>query len=295
MFRVRGEVGDDPTEPFHSVPYAFAPVPDEPPIARARAELKALGLHPATLPLGVDIEAWLNGGRTGWDAFPNTGVGKMDAESAPLVAALRDTDITLLTGAHVGHLELASDGRTIAAVHYRHDGQSTKVSPKLVILSAGAIMSSVILQRSRSPKGNGLANSSGQVGRNFMNHNSVAMLAIDPRRRNDSVYQKTLMLNDYYLSGGSGGKPLGAHRRGAGAARRRSHSPYRFQVDAAGGPAGASIEAPLAKDRCIPPFPFLDRVGIGLPDQRASVRTSRRSPKAYSQYEPYDGVKASIM
>ncbi len=42
-----------------------------------------------------------------------------------------------------------------------------------------------------------------------MNHNSTAMLAIDPRRRNDSVYQKTLMLNDYYLSDGKGGKPLG--------------------------------------------------------------------------------------
>lgn len=209
LFRVRGEVGDDPTEPFHSVLYAFAPVPDEPPIARARAELKALGLHPASLPLGVDIDAWLNGGRTGWDAFPNTGAGKMDAETAPLAAALRDADITLLTGAHVGHLELASDGRTIAAIHYRHNGQSTKVSPKLVILSAGAIMSSVILQRSPSPKVNGIANSSGQVGRNFMNHNSVAMLAIDPRRRNDSVYQKTLMVNDYYLSGGSGGMPLG--------------------------------------------------------------------------------------
>jgi len=209
LFRVRGEVGDDPTEPFHSVPYAFSPVPDEPPIARARSELKALGLHPATLPLGVDIETWLKDGRTGWDAFPNTGSGKMDAETAPLAAALQDGNITLLTGAHVGHLELAPDGRTIAAVHYRHKGQSTKVSPKLVILSAGAIMSSVILQRSPSPKGSGLANSSGQVGCNFMNHNSVAMLAIDPRRRNDSVYQKTLMLNDYYLSGGSGGMPLG--------------------------------------------------------------------------------------
>ncbi|MCX7304667.1 MAG: GMC family oxidoreductase [Hyphomicrobiales bacterium] len=209
LFQVRGALGDDPTEPFHSLPYAFAPVPDEPPIARARAELKALGLHPASLPLGVDIEAWLSGGRTGWDAFPNTGTGKKDAESAALAAALRDDDVTLLTGAHVGHLQLAADGRTIAAVHFRHNGQSKKVSPKLVILSAGAIMSSVILQRSPSPTGNGLANSSGQVGRNFMNHNSVAMLAIDPRRKNDSIYQKTLMLNDYYLTGGSGGMPLG--------------------------------------------------------------------------------------
>ena len=56
-------------------------------------------------------------------------------------------NIELLIGAHVGHLEPAPDGKTIAAVHYRHQGQSKKVSPKLVILSAGAIMSAAILLR----------------------------------------------------------------------------------------------------------------------------------------------------
>ena len=86
LFQVRGALGDDPTEPFHSQPYPFPPVPDEAPIARARAELKALGLHPASLPLGVDIDAWLKDGQTPWDAFPNTGAGKIDAESGPLAA-----------------------------------------------------------------------------------------------------------------------------------------------------------------------------------------------------------------
>ncbi len=209
LFAVRGALGDDPTEPFHSLPYPFTPVPDEPAIARARNELKGLGLHPASLPLGVDIEAWLGEGRTPWDAFPNTGSGKMDAESAPLAEALRDPDITLLTSAPVEWLDASADGRTIVTVRYRYQGEAKSVSPKLVILSAGAINSAAILLRSPPAKGKGLANSSDQVGRNFMNHNSSAMLAVDPRRRNDSVYQKTLMLNDYYLSDGKGGKPLG--------------------------------------------------------------------------------------
>ncbi|TIR99475.1 MAG: GMC family oxidoreductase, partial [Mesorhizobium sp.] len=100
-------------------------------------------------------------------------------------------------------------GKSIAAIHYTQNGAQRTLSPKLVILSAGAINSAVILLRSPSTNGKGLANSSDQVGRNFMNHNSSAMLAIDPRRRNDAVYQKTLMLNDYYLSDGKGGKPLG--------------------------------------------------------------------------------------
>lgn len=213
LFRVRGALGEDPTEPFHSMPYPFGPVPDEPPIARARAELRSLGLHPASLPLGVDIEAWLKDGSTPWDAFPNTGTGKVDAQTGPLTAALADQNIKLETGAHVEYLEASPDARTIIAVHYRQNGTLKKVAPKLVILSAGAVNSAAILLRSPTPQGRGggkgLANRSDQVGRNFMNHNSSAMLAIDPRRRNKSVYQKTLMLNDYYLSDGKGGKPLG--------------------------------------------------------------------------------------
>ncbi|MFK0278010.1 GMC oxidoreductase [Ensifer sp. NPDC090286] len=206
LFEVRGELGDDPTEPFHSSPYAFGPVPDEPAIARARTELKAQGLHPATLPLGVDIDTWLAGGRTPWDGFPNTSKGKMDAETAPLASALKDPNIELITSAHVDTLEAGPGGR-IEAIHYTHRGEKKKLSPKLVILSAGAINSAAILLRSGD--GKGLANASDQVGRNFMNHNCSAMLAINPFKRNDSVYQKTLMLNDYYLTGGRDGLPLG--------------------------------------------------------------------------------------
>ncbi len=55
----------------------------------------------------------------------------------------------------------------------------------------------------------GLANRSGAVGRHFMNHNLTAMLAIDPRWRNDAVYQKTIGFNDFYFDDGDGGPPLG--------------------------------------------------------------------------------------
>lgn len=55
----------------------------------------------------------------------------------------------------------------------------------------------------------GLANRSDQVGRNFMNHNTSALLALHPLRRNRAVYQKTLQFNDFYLRGGTDDKPLG--------------------------------------------------------------------------------------
>jgi choline dehydrogenase-like flavoprotein len=110
----------------------------------------------------------------------------------------------------VTRLETSTDGTRIAAIHYLRNGEPKTVSPKLVVLSAGAVQSAVLLLRSanaRYPKG--LANSSDQVGRNFMNHNSSAILAVSPFYRNDSIYQKTFGFNDFYLSDGEGGPPLG--------------------------------------------------------------------------------------
>lgn len=210
LYCVRGALGDDPTEPHHSTQFPFPPVPDEPPIAQARAELKAQGLHPFSLPLGVDHATWLKRARTGWDAFPDTRTGKMDAETCGLATALKYPNVRLEAGADVTWLETDAAGKRIVAVHCRKDGADHRLTPQLVILSAGAVMSAVLLLRSADQKNpNGLANKSDQVGRHFMNHNTSAVLAIDPRRRNTCVYQKTIGFNDFYLSDGNGGKPLG--------------------------------------------------------------------------------------
>jgi len=83
----------------------------------------------------------------------------------------------------------------------------------LFVLSAGAINSAALLQRSatqRHPKG--LANSSDVVGRYFMNHNCTGLMAIHPFRRNDTSFPKTLAINDYYFGDADDagkGPPLG--------------------------------------------------------------------------------------
>ena len=206
LYEVRGALGEDPTEPPHGGPYPHAPVPDEPAIAEVRARLARSGLHPSSLPLGVDIDRWLANGRTPWDAFPDARSGKMDAETCALIPALAHPNVRLESGAEVLRLVAAPDGKRIAAVEYEQAGEVRRVTPRLVILSAGAVRSAAILLAS-APEG--LANGSGLVGRHFMNHNLSAVIGIDPRFRNDSIYQKTFGLNDFYLSGGPGGAPLG--------------------------------------------------------------------------------------
>jgi choline dehydrogenase-like flavoprotein len=209
LYKVRGIEGEDVTEPYHSQPYPHGPVPDEPAIARVRKRLKKAGLTPATLPLGVDIERWLSRAQTPFDAYPDTLTGKMDAETCGLAAALKDPNITLQTHSEVVRLETDADN-DISAIVYRHNDEEKRLSPKLVVLSAGAVRSSVLLLRSANLQNpNGLANSSDQVGRNFMNHNATFMLAFDPFRVNDSVYQKTLHFNDFYFGDGADSGPMG--------------------------------------------------------------------------------------
>jgi len=206
LYQVRGRIGQDPTEPPHSTAYPHPPVPDEAPIAALRKRLAKVGLHPSPLPLGVDLAQWLARARTPWDAFPDTTGGKMDAETAALKVALRQGNVRLRTKARVTRLQTGTSGR-ITGVEL--SGGEVLTAP-VVVLAAGAIQSvALLLASADGDHPNGLANRSDQVGRNFMNHNCSAVLALHPLWRNDSVYQKTLMVNDYYLTGGPQGKPLG--------------------------------------------------------------------------------------
>ena len=142
LYQVRGDARQDVTEPFHSGAYPHPPVPDEPAIADLRGRLTRAGMHPASLPLGVDIKRWLASGATPWDAFPETCGGKMDAETVGLAKALSHETVSLLTGARASRL-LAGAGGRIAAVEFTRLGTLQRMSAPLVVLAAGAVNSEI--------------------------------------------------------------------------------------------------------------------------------------------------------
>ncbi|GAB5447761.1 GMC oxidoreductase [Gymnodinialimonas sp.] len=202
LFQVGGRAGMDPTDPPQH-DYPFPPVPHEADIADLAVRLTKAGLHPSPLPLAVDLDRWLSRAQTPWDAFPDTNGGKLDAESAALVTALADPNIALRTGVEVRKIE-TDDTRVTGLLT-----SAGRLTAPRIVLAAGAVHTAALLLRSATEQHpNGLANRSDQVGRNFMNHNASAVLALSPRR-NRSVYQKTLQINDWYLTGGPGGAPLG--------------------------------------------------------------------------------------
>lgn len=209
LYRVRGERGDDPTEPHHSGEYPEPAVPHEADILDLKRRLFEVGLNPCSVPLGVDLAAWLEAGKTTWDAFPNTCGGKMDAETCALTAALAHANVTLKTGCIVTRIHSSASG-AITKIDVEEKGAPSTIEANVFVLAAGAVQSAALLLKSANDNcPTGLANRSDQVGRNFMNHNCSAVLALHPFRRNKAVYQKTLMMNDFYHEDAEGNGPLG--------------------------------------------------------------------------------------
>ncbi|WP_170381935.1 GMC oxidoreductase [Ruegeria atlantica] len=210
LFQVRGTHGVDPTDPPSSAPLPRPAVPYEPQLRDAAARLEALGLHPSPLPLSVDVEKWLSRSKCPWDGVPDTHTGKIDAETGPLDQTLAYPNVSLITGCQVTRLEADPTGRRIEAVHYVQDGEAKSMVADRVVLAAGAVNSAILLQRSEHPtRSGGLANSSGAVGRYFMNHNTTAMITYDLRKAWKTIHSKVFGLNDFYLNDEETGLPLG--------------------------------------------------------------------------------------
>jgi choline dehydrogenase-like flavoprotein len=138
--------------------------------------------------------------RCAWcDGYPCMVHAKSDAEVIAVRPILDRPNVTLLTNSEVTRLQTDERGRTITGVVVSRNGDQEVYSGDIVALSAGAANSAKILLNSATDEHpNGLANGSDQVGRNYMFHNCVAAVAL-AKETNDTVFQKTLGLNDFYF------------------------------------------------------------------------------------------------
>jgi choline dehydrogenase-like flavoprotein len=144
------------------------------------------------------------------NSFPCKVHAKSDADVCCVRPAVQRGDVTLWTKAFARRLLTNASGTKVEAIDVDRDGDPVRVEAPLVIVSCGAVNSAALLLRSatdRHPQG--LANSSGLVGRRYMAHLATMMQGFHPFRRNTAVFQKTVALNDFYLSNPRDGYPLG--------------------------------------------------------------------------------------
>ncbi len=211
-YHCHGQTGLDPCEPPRAE-YPCPPFAHEPYLAEVAAALGAHGLHPFPLPLAIhrnEAEPRLAPciRCDTCDGFPCLLHAKGDAEVCGIAPALAAPRVTLLTGIRVRRLLTGPDGRRVDAVEADTPSGPRSYRARLVVLAAGAVNSAALLLASRQPAWpQGLANAHGLAGRHYMCHRNSVCVAVDPRRRNPTVFQKTIGINDFYEDSGDADFP----------------------------------------------------------------------------------------
>jgi len=214
LYGVRGNRGEDPTEPWSSAGYLYPAVSHEPRIKQLAEDFTAQGLTPFHVPLGImrDNDDPLSKciRCDTCDGYPCLVQAKADAEVVAINPVLGYPNVTLLTNALVTNLETNPTGSEVTAVNVERNGDQLKYTADVFVISCGAINSAALLLRSANDKHpRGLANSSDLVGRHLMKHNNSIMLAVS-RCEVDTVYQKTLGVNDFYFASDAWEYPMGS-------------------------------------------------------------------------------------
>jgi len=211
LYQVHGQQGVDPTEPSRG-PYPHAAVPHAPQIAEMVERLKAQGLHPSALPLGLIRPGEKDGCIlcNTCNSFPCKIHAKSDAEVCGIEPALKASNVTLWTNAQATRLLTDPSGKKVEAVEVIRNGETIRVEAPVFVVSCGAVNSAALLLQSANDKHpNGLANSSGLVGKRYMAHLATMMQGFHPFRKNTTVFQKTVAINDFYFRGPGANYPLG--------------------------------------------------------------------------------------
>jgi choline dehydrogenase-like flavoprotein len=181
-------------------------------MAKIVGDLRRQGLHPSPLPLGL-IRPGEPGGCilcNTCNSFPCKIHAKSDAEVCAIAPALQRPNVTMWTNAHARRLITDPTGKKIDAVEVDRDGETIRIGASLFIASCGAVNSAALLLRSATDKHpEGLANSSGLVGKRYMAHLATMMEGFHPWRKNTTVFQKTVAINDFYFRGPGANYPLG--------------------------------------------------------------------------------------
>ncbi len=215
LYSVHGKRGVDPTEPPASQPYPHPPLRFESRMKELYKAFQQAGCNPAPLAIGVRLPedkkrrtAKMN--LSLFDGYPDPTEAKADAQVVALRSALRHKNVKLRTRRKVIRLLTDESGRRVnGVVAETPKGKEKVYKANTVIVACGAINSAALLLKSaNSHHPNGLANSSDLVGRNLMIHNNGTVVAISTSP-NDSQFQKSLIVTDFYHGAEDSDYPLG--------------------------------------------------------------------------------------
>jgi choline dehydrogenase-like flavoprotein len=231
---VSGLAGASPFDPPRSKPYPMPPLPVKGSGVIFERAASKLGYHPFPAPMAI-----LSQPRPGRSACMNCGfcLGfgcEVGAKSTALSTVVRMAEKTgrceIRPNCYVHKIETDKNGRATGVVYFDAQKNTQLQRAKAVILSAnGAETPRLLLLSASSQFPNGLANSSGYVGKNLMPNSSAIAFGVFDEPLNDyKGFCVSRIFHDFYELDAN---KLGFHG-GGGLDARFDLSPLAFALSA---------------------------------------------------------------
>jgi choline dehydrogenase-like flavoprotein len=201
---VSGLAGASPFDPPRSKPYPMPPLPVKGSGVIFERAARKLGWHPFPAPMAI-----LSQSRPGRSACVNCGFClafgcEVGAKSSSLAAAIPVAEKTgrceIRPNSYVHRIETDSNGRAVGAVYFDEKRNAHLQKAKAVIVCAnGAETPRLLLLSANKQFPEGLANSSGLVGKYLMLNSYASALGLFEHPLNDyKGYAASRVLHDFY-------------------------------------------------------------------------------------------------
>ena len=180
---VSGLAGANKYESTRSTPYPNPPLPSTRYGRRFRLGCERMGWNSFPMPIAHLSQQYGDRAPTVQNAFVHLHGDPTGTRSGVLSTFVPDAQRTgrleIRTGCYVHRLVTDSSGRITSALYYDDDGGEHEQEADFFILASNAIESTrLLLLSSSATHPQGLANSSGQVGRNFTTHEYTEALGV---------------------------------------------------------------------------------------------------------------------
>jgi choline dehydrogenase-like flavoprotein len=201
---VSGLAGASPFDPPRSKPYPMPPLPVKSSGVIFERAARKLGWHPYPAPMAI-----LSQPRPGRSTCINCGFClafgcEVGAKSSSLATAIRMAEKTgrceIRPNSYVHRIETDANGRAVGAVYFDEKRNTHLQKAKAVVVCAnGAETPRLLLLSANKQFPNGLANSSGYVGKNLMlNSGGVTMGVFDHPLNDYKGFAVSRVLHDFY-------------------------------------------------------------------------------------------------
>lgn len=201
---VSGQAGVSPFDPPRSKPYPLPPMPVKSSGVLFEQAAKKLGYHPFPAPVAVISQSYQGRLPCAHCGFCQGFGCEMGAKSSPLPTMVPQAVATgrceIRPHSYVRRIQLDAKGRAIGAVYFdRHGKENLQHAKAVIVASNGSETPRLLLLSKSSRFPEGLANSSGLVGKYLMfNTDTIAQGTFEHPLNEYKSIEVTRILHDFY-------------------------------------------------------------------------------------------------